>query len=269
MQHTRTINHHNNHINYYYVLDQGNSSCIEPPSNGWKGEKERLMNLKQGERRREYWCGKGYIPLDKIKTWHETYSANPDKYQVRRPEPGITDVPVKREQNAILSRKVSLFEGNITRLEVDAIVNATNQDIKQMGGLNLSIHNAAGKWLSMESEALRKYSPETARVCGGYKLPARYVISIANCGDTSGERLKSYYGNCLLKMIEYSLKSLAFPCFSNEFTDLQSEVACSIAINSTREFLTYHQEKIDRIIFCLPEERHTIMFKNKLQSILP
>merc|ERR1712200_120309 len=90
-----------------------------------------------------------------------------------------------------------------------------------------------------------------ARISGGYKLPAKYVISTVGPRGHGRKILENAYLNCLNLMRENNLRSIAFPCISTGIYGYPNDDACAMALRTARRFLEKHHQNVDRIIFCL------------------
>jgi O-acetyl-ADP-ribose deacetylase (regulator of RNase III) len=113
------------------------------------------------------------------------------------------------------SAKIDLVRGDITKIEVDAIVNAANTMLLGGGGVDGAIHRAAGAGLLAECRVLGGCEPGEAKITDGYNLPARFVIHTVGPFWTGGQRgeaeiLASCYRNSLRLAVKESLKSIAF-----------------------------------------------------------
>lgn len=145
--------------------------------------------------------------------------------------------------------------GDITQLEVDAIVNAANESLLGGGGVDGAIHKAAGPGLLSECRALNGCATGQAKITQGYKLAANHVIHTVGPiwqGGQSGEAelLASCYHESLKIAAQYQIKSLAFPCISTGIYGYPKDQAVVIALNSVKDFLNSQAHHLDSIIFC-------------------
>lgn len=152
------------------------------------------------------------------------------------------------------SNRMSVLEGDITRLDVDAIVNAANSSLLGGGGVDGAIHRAAGPELLAECRALGGCPTGEARITKGYRLPARHVIHTVG-PIWSGARdddpaLAACYRNSIRLAVAHGLRSLAFPAISTGVYRFPFDRAARIAIATTAMELERAAD-IDRVVFVL------------------
>jgi len=157
---------------------------------------------------------------------------------------------------------------DITKLEVDAIVNAANRSLLGGGGVDGAIHRAAGPKLLEECKKLGGANTGEAKLTKGYDLPAKYVIHAVGpiwAGGYSGEQdlLRAAYLNSLKLAIQYGIKTIAFPNISTGVYRFPKYEAAKIVKMSIEEFLKENDGKIDKIIFCIFDEENYEIYKRE------
>jgi len=151
--------------------------------------------------------------------------------------------------------KIEILRGDITKLDVDAIVNAANTTLLGGGGVDGAIHRAAGPELLAECRTLAGCKAGEAKIARGYRLPARFVIHTVGPiwhGGKHGEpaTLANCYRNSLQVAVENEIETIAFPAISCGAYGYPLQEAAQIAVKTTREFLE-STDKIDKVIFVL------------------
>lgn len=150
--------------------------------------------------------------------------------------------------------RIQVIVGDITKLPVDAIVNAANTSLLGGGGVDGAIHRAAGPGLLAECTKLGGCPTGQARLTAGYQLPARHIIhTVGPVYDGGGygeaELLRSCYLESLRLAEEHGIKSIAFPCISTGVYSYPKEEACDIAVAAVIEWLSTH-EMPGTVTFC-------------------
>jgi len=167
-------------------------------------------------------------------------------------------------------KKLEIQQGDITRLDVDAIVNAANTRLLGGGGVDGAIHRAAGPRLLEECKTIGGCPTGEARITRGYNLPARHVIHTVGpvySGKPQDSRLlTSCYKNSLALAVENSLTSVAFPAISCGVYGYPIKHACKIAIETSCNFLK-DNPSLKKIIFILFSEKDCAVYDAYLESI--
>ncbi len=150
--------------------------------------------------------------------------------------------------------RMKVVQGDITKMEVDAIVNAANTRLLGGGGVDGAIHRAAGPELLEECRTLGGCPTGEARITRGYRLPARYVIHtvgpVYRDPVRSASQLKSCYRNSLSLAKQHGVRSIALPAVSCGVYGYPIEDACRIAVDTTREFLE-KEDGVEEVFFVL------------------
>jgi O-acetyl-ADP-ribose deacetylase (regulator of RNase III) len=152
-----------------------------------------------------------------------------------------------------LEDRIEIFEGDITKMEVDAIVNAANTSLLGGGGVDGAIHRAAGPELLAETRKIGGCPTGEARVTKGYRLPAKWVIHTVGPIWSGGNRnedelLTSCYRNSFQAAVKISAVTVAFPSISTGAYRFPMQRAVNIAIRETKSFLQTNQS-IKKVIF--------------------
>ena len=153
---------------------------------------------------------------------------------------------------------IEIVRGDITKLDVDAIVNAANTTLLGGGGVDGAIHRAAGPELLAECQTLGGCRPGEAKITRGYRLPARHVIHTVEPIWRGGKRgepetLANCYWSSLQIAVENGIKTIAFPAISCGAYGYPIPDAAQIAVKTTRDFLG-SADDIDKVIFALWDE---------------
>ncbi len=165
--------------------------------------------------------------------------------------------------------EIGLARGDITKLDVDAIVNAANTTLLGGGGVDGAIHRAAGPELVVECRTIGGCRPGEAKITCGYNLPARFIIHTVGPvwrggGRGEAEVLASCYRNSLQLAVGNGIKTIAFPAISCGVYRYPISEASQIAVETTWEFLA-NSDKIDKLIFVVATDEIFAAYRRLLQ----
>jgi O-acetyl-ADP-ribose deacetylase (regulator of RNase III) len=158
-----------------------------------------------------------------------------------------------------MKEKIKIIEGDITKQEVDAIVNAANTSLLGGGGVDGAIHRAAGPELFEETKEIGGCPTGEARVSKGYRLPAKWVIHTVGPIWAGGNRneeklLASCYKNCFAAAAQLGVKTIAFPSISTGAYRFPLDRATEIALKETKKFLET-DKTLEKVLFvCFGEK---------------
>ena len=223
--------------------------------------KEEKLRQSLDEKRKSYRCGNNYVTLDQVATWRNTA---PDE---------TPSEPAEFPVDPIINSKISIFTGDITALEIDAIVNAANNQLAGGGGVDGAIHNAAGaELLQSECRTLNGCPTGDAKITGGYNLPSKYIIHTVGPVGEKPDLLKSCYKKCLQLAQANNIQSIAFPCISTGVYRYPKEAAARVALSTVRTYLQEEENAVKsftRIIFCLFGDTDVSIYNKLLPIYFP
>jgi O-acetyl-ADP-ribose deacetylase (regulator of RNase III) len=170
-----------------------------------------------------------------------------------------------------MATRLSALRSDLTKLAVDAIVNAANTSLMGGGGVDGAIHRAAGRELVMECATLNGCHPGDAKITKGYNLAAKHVIHTVGPvwrDGTKGEAetLASCYRRSLEVALAHKLRTIAFPCISTGVYGYPPDLAAAVAVKTVREVISKHPDAFDEITFCCFSESDLKLYKDLLQS---
>lgn len=163
--------------------------------------------------------------------------------------------------------RITVIEDDITKQEVDTIVNGTNDTLLGGGGVDGAIQWAAGGGLLEECRKLNGCTTREAKITGGYRLPCRWVIHtvgpVGKLGPVSeigmrreNELLARCYSNSLTLTEQYKIRTIAFPAISTGAFFFPIDRATKIAVSEVKQFIANHSSIDQVILVCLGQSAY-------------
>jgi len=169
------------------------------------------------------------------------------------------------------AHKIQIIQGDITTLDVDAIVNAANSSLLGGGGVDGAIHRAAGPDLLAECRRLNGCPTGEARLTGGYNLPAKYVIHtvgpIYSGIPNDSEMLRRCYQNSMHIAIQKEMTGIAFPAISCGVYGYPLAEAAEIALQTTLDYLP-NAPKLKQVLFVLFSQADRAVYTRTLEQVV-
>ncbi len=172
----------------------------------------------------------------------------------------------------LMESKLIVIKGDITKLNVDAIVNAANHSLLGGGGVDGAIHRAAGRELYEECKTLGGCNTGDAKITKGYKLPAKYVIHTVGPiygreGGNEADLLANCYKNSLTLAVAHNVRTIAFPSISTGAYGYPIEMASKIAVTTVKNFLDEKKGYVEKVYFVTFSDIDFKIYQNLLLSL--
>ncbi|EGG16105.1 hypothetical protein DFA_09777 [Cavenderia fasciculata] len=213
------------------------------------------------KKRQLYACGNSYLSEENILTWYDFVEEKREKF---RNQANLFYPP-----NANLSKKISLFGGDITTLEIDGILNAAKQSLLGGGGIDGAIHKAAGPSLYRQCKTLGGCAIGQSKITKAFRLPADYIIHTVGPIDGNGDKLRSCYQTTLDTIVKHNIRTFAFCCVATGIYGFPNKEAASIVLDTIRSWLETNHSKVDRLIFCVFTNEDYVIYGKLLQLYFP
>ena len=167
--------------------------------------------------------------------------------------------------------RIDIVKGDITRLDVDAIVNAANESLLGGGGVDGAIHRAAGPDLLVECRSLGGCPTGEARLTGGYRLTARFVIHTVGPVYRTGiqgeaDLLRSCYRQSLRLAAQHEVRTIAFPCISTGVFGYPKDEACRLATETVVSWMK-DNEYPQEVTFCCFGSDDAELYQQRLETM--
>lgn len=228
----------------------------------WGGRKETLLWLPLVIKRELYKCGQNYLRVTDVDNWPSCARY----FCLPRTRGTTVSVGSYFFVDDPLANKVALYCGDITRFEIDAIVNAASRELDGDYGVDRAIHAAAGDDLVRESRLLAPCEIGDAKITGGYKLPAKYVIHTVGPIGEHPMALAKCYRQCMNVLVANKLRTIAFPCIATGTRRYPAKAASEVAVREIKAWLATGEnaQLVDLIIFCVNGQSTAYFYKNAL-----
>ncbi|KAK4048711.1 hypothetical protein OIO90_005704 [Microbotryomycetes sp. JL221] len=200
--------------------------------------------------------------LDSLTTLYNDAKLQPAQDQLFQPDGKLND-------------KIVLWQGDITHLAVDAILNAANKSLLGGGGIDGAIHRAAGPELKQECKQLNGAETGQVKMTKGYKLPAKHVLHAVgpvyneSKAQDCEDKLRSCYRNALKLVYNNGLRSVALCGISTGIYGYPLEDAVPVALEEVRTFLDSKGDEVDHVIFCVFRPVDVEMYEEQLPRFFP
>eukprot|EP00026_Physarum_polycephalum_P010466 Phypoly_transcript_10630.p1 GENE.Phypoly_transcript_10630~~Phypoly_transcript_10630.p1 ORF type:complete len:398 (+),score=113.63 Phypoly_transcript_10630:47-1240(+) len=242
---------------------------------------EDALSLEQ--RRERYSCKKKFTKAEDIVRW-ESFKTKTSPLDTKSP---VSDHKVsqvwfhkhfdlsgpnifaKYKEDPVINSKVALWSGNITTLEIDAILNAANTSLLGGGGVDGAIHSAAGGKLYDECKLLNGCKSGEAKITRGYRLPAKYIIATVGPVGEKPEVLYNAYYNSLEVAKKYGIRTFALCGVSTGVYGYPLYAASHIALATVRKWLEKNKKHVDMIVFCTFLPRETSCYESMMPLYFP
>lgn len=170
-----------------------------------------------------------------------------------------------------MTKKLDIWQGDITTLEVDVIVNAANKSLLGGGGVDGAIHRAAGPELLEATKKLNGAETGEAKITEGFKLPAKYVIHtvgpVYNDGESNeAQLLENCYKNSLELADKYQLKTVAFSAISTGVYGYPVDEATEIAVSTVNHLLP-KMDHVEEVIFVVFDESMKEIYEKTFEKL--
>jgi len=166
--------------------------------------------------------------------------------------------------------RIEIRQGDITKLQVDAIVNAANTSLLGGGGVDGAIHRAAGPQLLAECRTIGGCPTGQARITAGYNLPAKHVVHtvgpVYSGKPRDAQLLQSCYQNSLELAVSHGIRAIAFPAISCGVYGYPIEDASKIALDTCSSFLRNHPE-LQKVVFILFSNADLRVYQRSIDRI--